>query len=202
MSGFFNDDLSVASPATRVTAAWLNDVQENLMSVLGAAGVAPIKGEAGQLLDAIYALIIGYANRTGTVIQVLGTVVWPGYLKLDGAEYAKADYPALVAHLTAEGLLVDGSDAASFVLPDARGYASRNWDDGAGVDPGRVIGSLQGDALGSHSHSLPSNSANGTGNGSVEDTDAAGTSRTAETGLTGGAETRMKNIALMFLIKT
>jgi len=39
--------------ATVVTAAWLNDFQENIMAVLAAAGVSPTKGRAADLLDAI-----------------------------------------------------------------------------------------------------------------------------------------------------
>jgi hypothetical protein len=39
--------------ATLVTDDWLNDVQENIMAVLAAAGVSPTKGRAADLLDAI-----------------------------------------------------------------------------------------------------------------------------------------------------
>ncbi|HEY2177859.1 MAG TPA: hypothetical protein VGH15_04695 [Caulobacteraceae bacterium] len=40
-------------------AAWANDVQENIMAVLAAAGVAPVKGDYDNLRDAILALITG-----------------------------------------------------------------------------------------------------------------------------------------------
>lgn len=40
-------------PATVVTAAWMNDVQEELLSVLSAGGIAPVKGTQDQLLRAI-----------------------------------------------------------------------------------------------------------------------------------------------------
>lgn len=39
--------------ATVVTDVWLNDVQENIMAVLAAAGVTPTKGRAADLNDAI-----------------------------------------------------------------------------------------------------------------------------------------------------
>ena len=39
--------------ATLVTDDWLNDVQENIMAVLAAAGIAPTKGRAADLKDAI-----------------------------------------------------------------------------------------------------------------------------------------------------
>lgn len=43
--------------ATVVTAPWLNDVQEELMSILVAAGVTPVKGTQDQVLKAIGSLI-------------------------------------------------------------------------------------------------------------------------------------------------
>lgn len=45
--------------ATMVTDDWLNDVQENIMAVLVAAGVAPTKGRAADLLDSIKKLTPG-----------------------------------------------------------------------------------------------------------------------------------------------
>ena len=46
-------------PATVVTAAWMADVQEELLSVLSAGGVAPIKGVQDQLLRAIRTMSTG-----------------------------------------------------------------------------------------------------------------------------------------------
>lgn len=46
-------------PAAVVTAAWMTDVQEELLSVLSAGGVAPIKGVQDQLLRAIRTMSTG-----------------------------------------------------------------------------------------------------------------------------------------------
>lgn len=43
--------------ATLVTDDWLNDVQENIMAVLDAASVAPVKGQIDQLLLAIRGVV-------------------------------------------------------------------------------------------------------------------------------------------------
>lgn len=40
-------------PATVVTAAWLNDIQEELANLLAAAGIDPVKGTQNQVLKAI-----------------------------------------------------------------------------------------------------------------------------------------------------
>jgi hypothetical protein len=50
---FTEGDPAGGVPATVVTAAWMNDVQENILAVLTAAGVTPTKARAADLLDAI-----------------------------------------------------------------------------------------------------------------------------------------------------
>jgi len=66
---------------------------------------------------------------------------WPtatppaGWLKCNGAAFDKAKYPKLAA-VYPMGL-----------LPDLRGEFIRGWDDGRGVDNGRVPMSAQGDAI-------------------------------------------------------
>ncbi|HGA5580811.1 TPA: phage tail protein [Salmonella enterica subsp. enterica serovar Potsdam] len=66
---------------------------------------------------------------------------WPqatppdGWLKCNGAAFDKAKYPKLAAAYPS------GS------LPDLRGEFLRGWDDGRGVDAGRSLLSVQGDAI-------------------------------------------------------
>lgn len=66
---------------------------------------------------------------------------WPqvtppgGWLKCNGATFDKVKYPKLATAYP------------SGVLPDLRGEFMRGWDDGRGVDVGRAILSLQGDAI-------------------------------------------------------
>jgi hypothetical protein len=57
--------------ATVVTAAWMNDVQEELLSVLTAAGITPVKGTQDQLLKAIRSVTTGLA---GTAVNAKMTV--------------------------------------------------------------------------------------------------------------------------------
>lgn len=66
---------------------------------------------------------------------------WPqatppsGWLKCNGATFDKAKYPKLAAAYPGGA------------LPDLRGEFLRGWDDGRGVDSGRVLLSAQGDAI-------------------------------------------------------
>lgn len=55
-------------PATTVSAVWLNDLQEEVLNILRDRGVTPEKGNQGQLLEAINALI-GTQIPTFTAVQ-------------------------------------------------------------------------------------------------------------------------------------
>lgn len=95
--------------------------------------------------------------------------------------------------------------------PDLRGEFVRGWDNTRGVDPSRVLGSAQTDAFQGHAHSLndvfgyPNSSQGGradvtqstlnTKTGSAVSDGVNGSPRTA-------SETRPRNIALMYCIKT
>jgi hypothetical protein len=50
---FTEGDPAAGVQATVVTAAWMNDIQENIIAILTAAGVTPTKGRAADLLDSI-----------------------------------------------------------------------------------------------------------------------------------------------------
>jgi len=91
-------------------------------------------------------------------------------------------------------------------VPDLRGEFIRGWDAGRGVDPGRGIRSFQGQAIESHAHTYQN--ANLTiiqenGGLTVQSIQKpALTYNTASTTAAGGTETRPRNIALMFIVKT
>lgn len=163
-----------------------------------------------------------------------------GWLKANGAQVAKDAYPNLYAAVgdlyTPAG---QSPSAGSFFLPDLRGLFPRFWDDGRGNDPGRSLGSNQGDQLAAHAHSGRTadagdhahDSAFGEGNkhitaapygmsehrpggrnagssGGIDyDNYAWQTSTDGRhghdftTGVSGGNETRPKNVALLACIK-
>ena len=64
-----------------------------------------------------------------------------GYLELDGAELLIVDYQRLYDR--AGPWLLPGLDDEHFRLLDMPGETPRGWDNGRGVDPGRVLGSWQ-----------------------------------------------------------
>lgn len=122
-----------------------------------------------------------------------------GWLKANGAAVSRTTYAALFATIgVAYGV---GNGSTTFNLPDLRGYFVRGWDDGRGVDTGRVFGSNQADELKSHFHLMKKfNRAIGSGAGFFA-MDDNGTDGSENTEATGGTETRPKNVALLYCIK-
>lgn len=122
-------------------------------------------------------------------------------------------------------VFADNGDG-TFKIPDNRGETERGWDDGRGVDADRVFGSWQDGETKSHTHTGTAQSAGahthtfwvGQSPGSSEsfDTDTSsngdlGSQKTTSSSgahthtlsinSTGGAETRSRNVALLYTIK-
>ena len=165
-------------------------------------------------------------SPAGQVAHFARSTAPTGWLKANGAAISRTAYADLFA---AVGTMFGAGDGFNtFNLPDLRGEFVRGWDDGRGVDVGRVFGSAQADRMQDHYH--------GTGDFESETNDnvylivrnwvgsfvgrwVAGESERLETKtITGGAggtrytgttdqqlvagtETRPRNVALLACIK-
>ena len=97
----------------------------------------------------------------------------PGWFRANGAAVSRTTYAALFAKIgTTYGA---GDGVSTFNLPDPRGKFVRIWDDGRGIDVGRVFGSNQADEMRSHNHSGSSAGAGGHTHGASSDTQGAHT---------------------------
>ena len=128
---------------------------------------------------------------------------WPqatppgGWLKCNGATFDKVKYPKLATAYP------------SGTLPDLRGEFLRGWDDGRGVDSGRGILTGQADALKSHAHNSPTAGLSSPGAGTYEVPGAMSNNlyadydyfRAAPTEVTGGNETRPRNVAYNYIVR-
>lgn len=136
----------------------------------------------------------------GAVLSFARNTAPAGWLACDGSTVSRATYAALFAAIgTTFGA---GDGATTFKLPDLRGEFVRGWDNGRGVDASRTFGSAQSDELKSHTHAVEKHwtgAAAAAGKITSNETGAAGTQ---ETLATGGAETRPRNVALLYCIKT
>jgi identified by metaGeneAnnotator len=134
---------------------------------------------------------------SGAVMYFAGQIAPTGWLKANGAAVSRTTYAALFAAIgTTYGA---GDGRSTFNLPDLRGEFIRGWDDGRGIDRGRVFGSAQSDELKAHTHGgVPQRTG---------DNDRGGASSwysidgVGQTEATGGNETRPRNIALLACIK-
>ncbi|HEB3030256.1 TPA: tail fiber protein [Salmonella enterica subsp. enterica serovar Montevideo] len=146
----------------------------------------------------------------GSALPVGVPVPWPlatpptGWLKCNGAAFTAAQYPKLALAYPA------------LRLPDLRGEFIRGWDDGRGVDPGRILLSAQGDAIRNITGSITDIRfnvsaatsgvfANTTNGPASEDAAGGGTARNvsfdASRVVPTASENRPRNIAFNFIVR-
>ena len=119
-----------------------------------------------------------------------------GWLSCDGSAVSRSTYLDLFSAISTT--FGTGNGSTTFNVPDLRGEFIRGWDAGRGIDSGRSFGSAQADELKSHRHSIAF-----AGNGWDAYTGLnQGTGVTDYTDYTGGTETRPRNIAMLYCIKT
>ena len=170
----------------------------------GTIDVAALAKEVERLKSAV---------PVGAVLAFPTGIVAPGYLELDGSVQSIATYPDLAAYL---GTTYNKGNEGpgNFRLPESRGEFLRGWDHGRGVDAGRQIGIYQGDEVKSHYHDalfatgpVGAGSVLGITNSAAGDRVGSGAQYASSGGpqsyiaSTGGAETRPRNLAVMWCIK-
>ena len=142
---------------------------------------------------------LGLTIPAGTISAYAGSSAPSGYLECNGSQQSRTTYADLFGVIsTTYGT---GDNSTTFNLPDLRGEFIRGLDSSRGVDIGRTLGSFQADAFESHTHTGVSGNpgtdpARKGGANRVDDTDVY------TTNAVGDGETRPRNVALMFIIKT
>jgi len=161
----------------------------------------------------------------GIMAPYAGATAPGGWLKCNGQAVSRTTYAALFAAIsTAHGA---GDGVSTFNVPDLRGEFLRGLDEGRGVDAGRALGSWQDWSTAAPKTTTPLR-LNGDGSTSAlqsaSNPSRVGFARAAKTGeavtgatrdstggniepdtlntATGDAETRPRNLAMMFIIKT
>lgn len=153
---------------------------------------------AGKLV--LPAGIVG-AGAVGEVVFFARPSAPDGYLKANGAGISRTAYSALFAAIGTTFGAGDGT--TTFNVPDLRGEFIRAFDEGRGADTGRAFGSWQPDLFRSHTHSTVQMIYNDAIDGvdSVTRWSYEHHNEARETGVTGGIETRPRNVALLACIK-
>jgi len=142
----------------------------------------------------------------GSVFNFAASTAPTGYLECSGAAVSRTTYAALFAVTSTTFGVGDGS--TTFNLPNLRGEFVRGFDNGRGIDTGRVFGSAQSDEFESHRHAWTGTTfASGDGSDGYITVGSDVTPPTQSGAgslmdLTGSTETRPRNIALLYCIKT
>jgi len=142
--------------------------------------------------------LVSVAPPVGSITMYAASTPPAGWLECDGSEVNRSVHPNLFN--TIGSTFGSGDGSTTFGLPDLRGEFVRGWDNNRGIDSGRSFGTNQDDEIRSHTHDYIGHS--------TSDADSSGTGgkadneRTRTTDPTGGDETRPRNVALMYIIKT
>lgn len=153
-------------------------------------------------------------SPAGEVAPFARTSAPSGWLVCDGSAVSRTTYARLFSAIgTNFGV---GNGSTTFNLPDIRGEFVRGVDLGRGLDPGRGFGSVQAGAIQNHNHFLPTTETPSGSTWSIPDTvwqkgssnaqpvtgEFATTFGTTGTVGTFAGETRPRNIALLYCIRT
>ena len=189
------EDAGVAAPAiTAERTAVATLTNKTLTSpTLG----TPVSGNLANCTGYPYSSLSGTPASlpSGAVSAFAMNSAPTGWLKANGSAISRTTYASLFAAIGTTFGVGDGS--TTFNIPDLRGEFVRGWDDSRGIDSGRAFGSAQADDFKSHTHAALVNSGQlGTGGGSNY------LGQPSLSGATGGTETRPRNIALLYCIKT
>ncbi|PBS92404.1 phage tail-collar fiber domain-containing protein [Escherichia coli] len=201
-----------------LAAALGNDPNFATTMLNALAGKQPLDNTLTNLSGKDVAGLLAYLGLgEGSALPVGVPVPWPsatpptGWLKCNGAAFSAEEYPELAkAYPTNK-------------LPDLRGEFIRGWDDGRGIDAGRVLLSIQTGMLEKHRHIVVANDGYDTkdewelatifkktytqGRG-LDATNTGGSLIPSPTlhsrgsiGNTGGSETRPRNIAFNYIVR-
>ncbi len=132
----------------------------------------------------------------------IGAVIWFAAnappirtLECDGAVISRTTFSDLFDVIGTVFGVGDGS--TTFGIPDLRGEFVRGWDNGRGIDSSRAFGSAQSQAFLAHNHPVNRQSSSSSNFGGSSSQGLNVNDGTFNTGNSGGAETRPRNIALL-----
>lgn len=197
------------SPTALVRKMW---VEANYLPLAGGTMSGPITygtlpSASGHLVNKQYADQLVFPGMFA--YAAFSSSIPTGWLLCNGSAISRTTYATLFAAIgTAYGT---GDGVSTFNIPDGRGEFIRGFDNGRGIDSGRVFGSAQTDAFQGHFHTPPSGSSNfitdgGAGLGGSGSSRTVGNTGSPSTdGINGtprtASETRPRNITGNLLIK-
>jgi hypothetical protein len=142
---------------------------------------------------------------------------------MNGALLNRVEFPRLWRYAQDSGLIVTesewaagrigcftaGNGTTTFRIPEGRSVVDRGWDDGRGIDAGRVLGDEQLDALQGHEHSVDTSDDDGIYKGRIDFGESHYGTYVTDGIVSDGVhgiprvanETRMRNVSKLVCIK-
>ena len=179
----------------------LESVKELFKSIVD--GFLPISGgemTGPLLLSTSNPSTAATAASKGYVDSVVSAAVIPGTIVMWGTSIAPSGWLECNGQSTAGSpnlIPLFGTN-----VPDLRGEFIRGWDDGRNVDVDRTLLSAQAQSIQAHTHSYTQTNITTSINQGGNLSGPIPSQTAATTGSTGTAETRPRNVALMFIVKT
>ena len=207
------DDLNIPGDdgiqTYRATAAQFKDY------ILAADNVGTTQiADASVTLAKLATVLQNALTPSASILAYAGDTAPAGFLLCDGSQVSRTTYAGLYAIVGNRHGSGDG--ATTFHLPDYRARFLRGRANGSTLDPGRasrtamntggatgdLVGSIQADEVGPHSHSIPVRLAvTAFASNDIALGNAAANS-TRSVGLSTGLETRPVNAYVNYIIKT
>ena len=169
----YSGDVSSVAGSLTTTLATVN----SNVGTYGGPGTIPVVTVNGKGL--ITAVSTQQTSITGEIRNFAMATCPTGWHATDGSAVSRTTYANL---FTAIGTTYGAGDGSTtFNLPDGRGYFVRTWDNGAGRDSGRALGSTQGGNVATTAGTITS------GTGTFSGTTTPSVAQSGVTGLGSGA---------------
>lgn len=135
LRGFIKGSSTTSTPATRFSADWCNDLQENLCRAIEAAGIELVKGDYGQLTAAIIKMIDARSSaglKKSCRAASTGNIVLSGLPSIDGVALVAGDRVLVKAQTT-------GTENGIYVASAGAWTRATDADDGAEISHGALV---------------------------------------------------------------
>jgi hypothetical protein len=219
--GYFGGgDAATGTPATVPGYEWCNLVQEELMSVVLAAGLTPSASDYDQLLEAIQYFVSAGTIPTGAMLPFPASAAPAGWAKANGITVPRTgSWAALWAYAQSSGNLVtdaawlagrpgsfsSGDGSTTFRIPDLRGLFLRGYHDGSGTyesATGTALGAYRDSQNKTHTHQLYADDNISVGGGGTSDAGRGSSNLIANfTASSGGVEAYPRHVTTLWCIK-